>query len=168
MKFLNLDTLKIEEAKTGVRTWEYECTIDPNWTLKEFNAALLGCIKNKNSWASTKVNCFKFNISIVDDVESPLADEEVVDLATSAANLIDGAIFNSILIPNKGRNRERRLDVPEELKKNLYTSMGIVKNAINTLTIINKFNIEIVFNLYNTTTKSSEKVLEYTLVEQEA
>lgn len=167
MKFLNLESLKIEEVKTGVRTWEYDSEVDPNWTLKQFNGALLGSIKNKSAWAPTKVNCFKFNITIVDDVDAPLADEEIVDMATSAANLINGAIFNGILIPGKGRQRERRLDVPEELKHSLNASLGVIKDAINTLTTINKFNIEITFYLKNAVKNTSEKILEYTLVNQE-
>ena len=65
-------------------------------------------------------------------------DEEAFE---SAVKLILAAFFEINKI-EKGRPRERRLDVPENLKT-LNCNMSLLKNAINYQATVDKFQIEI-------------------------
>jgi hypothetical protein len=60
----------------------------------------------------------------------------------SAVNVILAAFFRNIRV-DKGRPRERRLDVPENLKGDVHCSLALLKNAINYRTLVDRFQLEI-------------------------
>ena len=66
--------------------------------------------------------------------------EEVFE---TAVNVLVAEFFKGIRI-NQGRQRERRLDVPDELKQNVHCNMSLLKNAINYNTLIDKFQLGII------------------------
>ena len=74
------------------------------------------------------------------DVMPEEFSEEVFE---TVVNVLVAEFFKGIRI-NQGRQRERRLDVPDELKQNVYCNMSLLKNAINYNTLIDKFQLEIV------------------------
>ena len=74
------------------------------------------------------------------DIMPEELSEEVFE---TVINILVAEFFKGIRI-NQGRQRERRLDVPDELKQNVYCNMSLLKNAINYNTLIDKFQLEIV------------------------
>ena len=74
------------------------------------------------------------------DIMPEELSEEVFE---TVINILVAEFFKGIRI-NQGRQRERRLDVPDELKQNVYCNMSLLKNAINYDTLIDKFQLEIV------------------------
>ena len=72
------------------------------------------------------------------DILGEISEEEF----ESAVNVILAAFFRNIKV-NKGRPRERRLDVPENLKGEVHCSLALLKNAINYRTLVDRFQLEI-------------------------
>lgn len=81
-----------------------------------------------------------YEITICGDGE---ANDEEIDGFLSATTIITRAFFSRILI-KEGRARERRLDVPENLKV-MNANMSIIKEAVNSKTLIDNFNLHIVY-----------------------
>ena len=74
------------------------------------------------------------------DVRPEELSEEAFE---TAVNVLVAEFFKGIRI-NQGRQRERRLDVPDELRQNVHCNMSLLKNAINYNTLIDKFQLEII------------------------
>lgn len=137
MQFVDLDKIKIRKAynfKTN------ELDIDLNDTVTIFD------IKERTRQS---FNYFiepsgienYYNISINRAV-SPSDDyEDIEGYFLTAVNIIS-AIFFDMMCTTKGRPRERRLDVPENLKV-LKTNMSLLKRAINAKTLVDCFNVTI-------------------------
>lgn len=53
------------------------------------------------------------------------------------------AAFFEMMVGKLGRPRERRLDVPENLKKEVNCNMSLLKRAINYKTVIDRFQLTI-------------------------
>ena len=94
-----------------------------------------------------------YEIIIQRDVE-----EDAEEFFLTAVNVIS-AIFFDVITTSKGRKRERRLDVPEQLKV-LKTNMSLLKRAINAQTQCDVFNLTI------TWPQKDGSVLTYGLVSQ--
>lgn len=63
----------------------------------------------------------------------------------TVVNIFSAIFFDSLCIP-KGRPRERRLDVPEELKKSAV-SLSLLKKAINYQTYYQRLNLSITWSI---------------------
>ena len=61
----------------------------------------------------------------------------------SAVNVILAAFFEMMISSKLGRARERRLDVPENLKKEVNCNMSLLKRAINYKTVVDRFQLTI-------------------------
>lgn len=74
------------------------------------------------------------------DLISEELPEEVFE---TVVNILVAAFFQGMRI-DEGRPRERRLDVPDNLKGCVHCSLGLLKNAINYRTLVDKFQLEII------------------------
>ena len=81
---------------------------------------------------------FRFTI-----IAHELTSENEIPFFETCVNLILSSFFNYNLRLQRGRNREHRLDVPENLVPYLHVSNRLIKSAINYETLFDCFNIEI-------------------------
>lgn len=81
---------------------------------------------------------FRFTI-----VAHELTSENEIPFFETCVNLILSSFFTFNLRAKYGRNREHRLDVPENLVPYLHVSNRLIKSAINYETLFDCFNIEI-------------------------
>ena len=139
MQYVNLNTLKIETTTPEDKIM-INAAIVPYDDLQSISCQWLNTIAAvKKAFEvidrPTRPHKFEFEVQ---------ADEELsVESFESAVKLILAAAFETILVDTKkGRPRERRLDVPENLKT-LNCNMSLLKNAINYQTLVDKFQIEI-------------------------
>lgn len=61
----------------------------------------------------------------------------------TAVNVILAVFFEIMTDTKLGRPRERRLDVPENLKKEVNCNMSLLKRAINYKTVVDRFQLTI-------------------------
>lgn len=139
MQYVNLNTLKIETTTPDDKIM-VNVAIVPYDDLQSISCQWLNTIAAvKKAFdpidRPTRPHKFEFEVQ---------ADGELsVESFESAVKLILAAAFEMVLVnTRKGRPRERRLDVPENLKS-LNCNMSLLKNAINYATVVDKFQIEI-------------------------
>lgn len=139
MQYVNLNTLSVEQTTqydkimVNVATVPYDDTvsISDQWLITKT------AVKNAFEVVDRPSRPYKFEFEV--QAKKELSVEEF----ESAVKLILAAAFEmSLLNPKKGRPRERRLDVPENLKI-LNCNMSLLKNAINYATVVDKIQIEI-------------------------
>lgn len=135
LKYLNLEILQAEEYKKGT-TIITQLKIEKDFSLKSLYDRAEKTIHNRFKDLSNKVYNFIFYINYFDDKNLDEADFE------TAVNVILTAFFKQITT-DKGRPRERRLDVPENLKIEVNCSLGLIKEAINHQTLTDRFQLEI-------------------------
>lgn len=140
MQYINLNTLKIE--KTTVEDKVEACLTkieyDDLKSVVEQFPAMGAAVKKVFDSVNRPSRPHKFEFEVVS--QEPL-DEGAFE---SAVKLITAAFFG-VIVGNKGRKRERRLDVPENLKT-LNCNMSLLKCAINYQTLVDKFQLEITHN----------------------
>ena len=81
-----------------------------------------------------------FHFTIIAD---ELISENEIPFFETCVNLILSSFFNFNLRAQYGRNREYRLDVPENLVPYLHVPNRLIKSAVNYETLFDCFNIEI-------------------------
>lgn len=144
MEYLDLNQLKI---KTSDMVYTPNCAItiidaDLDMPLSQFRAKLIDRLQplfeqmEEHQGLPTifdiKLNC--------EDI--PYDDMEfLTDDFTSFSQQITSVIFECLVDMNTPREREPRLDVPSDLKEQVYMALHWLKNAINYQTKIDKFNI---------------------------
>lgn len=132
MKFLNLKDLTIDEIEmldTKFNRAAINIENEKLFDLKSlFDKAAQKMLLNVKT---TDANIFEFVINKED-----AAAEDFI----TYANLILSSFFNEIL-KKYGRAREYRLDVPENIKRQVNCNMTLVKRAINHATYVDKFNV---------------------------
>lgn len=144
MKIVNLNSLKIEDEHdfkiTSLRVqlnpsdFESIKSID----LATIKAAIeMACMLEEDDTAKDDCVDIRFNF-YVDDVDVLTEDnfETLVHLVNS--NFLGKEFL--MLENEKGRKRERRLDVPISLL-GVHTSKRIVKNMVNEVTLVDRFNM---------------------------
>lgn len=132
MNILNLNDLTVEKARSLTEI-NYEIQID--WSLP--------LLQVRSLLQDTIVNCLKeipngavhYHFNIVN--ATPATDDDFI----SMVNTIEALFFMNITL-GTGRNRERRLDVPEGLHA-CHVPSGVLKRAINHRTKLDYFNISI-------------------------
>lgn len=135
MYFVNLHTLKIEKH-FNYKTKDIDLHLLPTDTI--FNIKEKSRNVLDNLFDETEIETF-FHIDLKC---GPINDPEEADaFFTTAVNVFSAVFFDCMCVP-KGRSRERRLDVPENLKQ-LATNMSLVKRAINMQTYYNSFHLQI-------------------------
>ena len=132
MNILNLKDFIIEKAN---RLTEVNYEIQADWSLPLLqsrvllNNALENCLKEIPSGAVQ----YNFHISS----SSPVSDDDFI----SIVNTLEALFFMNITL-GTGRDRERRLDVPEALLT-CHAPSGVLKRAVNHRTKLDFFNITV-------------------------
>ena len=139
MQYVNLNTLKIERTTPDDKVMHFLQVVDYDdlKSMVEQFPAMRAAVKNAFAGIDrpTRPHCFHFLL----ESKEPFTFETF----ESAVNLILTAFFEELTgRSGVGRPRERRLDVPEELKV-VNCSMSLMKRAVNYKTIIDKFQVQI-------------------------
>ena len=139
MQYVNLNTLKIENTTPDDKIMVNVAIVPYNDTETISNQWLNTRAAVKKAFdpidRPTRPHKFEFEVATEDELS--------LEAFESAVKLILAAAFEMVLVDTKkGRPRERRLDVPENLKT-LNCNMSLLKNAINYATLVDKFQIEI-------------------------
>lgn len=137
MLFISLDKLKLHKA---YNYHTYTIEIDDTNYLSGTIGQMKVAAENALSEAFEVLPAIDSVYEVVIVGEGDATGEEAEDFV-SAINIITRAFFSRIL-KNEGRARERRLDVPEKLKV-LKANMSIIKEAVNSKTLIDNFNLVI-------------------------
>ena len=142
MEYINLKNLKIETTtpddkimvNVAIVPYDDTDTISNQWL------NIRAAVKKAFDPIDRPTRPHKFEFEVVANEEWSLEAFE------SAVKLILTAAFEMLVVqPKKGRPRERRLDVPENLKI-VNCNMSLLKNAVNYATVVDKFQIEIYCN----------------------
>lgn len=144
MEYLDLN--KLEVKNTDDFTYVRECRLtlsdaDLDMPLSQFHAQLT---KEVQPLFEDLKDDIPTMFHVVLNCENiPYDDIEVLtDDFISFSQQITSIIFSHLIDePAQPREREFRLDVPANLKEQVYMSLHWLKNAINYQTKINKFNI---------------------------
>ena len=137
LNYLDLADLKTKSItdRSEIITKGIDITITENMSINEITLVSKEAVKilleNLNP---NEIYNFVFDI---------MPEELSEEVFETVINILVAEFFKGIRI-NQGRQRERRLDVPDELKQNVYCNMSLLKNAINYNTLIDKFQLEIV------------------------
>lgn len=139
LNYLDLTDLKTkaitDEKGNEIITKVTSITITENMSINEITLISKEAVKSiLEDLNPNKIYNFVFDI-----VPEELSEE----VFETVINILVAEFFKGIRI-SQGRQRERRLDVPNELKQNVYCNMSLLKNAINYNTLIDKFQLEIV------------------------
>lgn len=151
MKFLNLTNLTIDDkevsidAKLPCRRYIYEYLQDDVVSIDLSLKANSDIISN-NIRFDQKDNCdtayFSFNFYCEDE----MTEEEEEGFFETIVNLTLSNLFEKLTIKDKGRPRERRLGVPENIAASCNVMLALLKNAINYTTYYDIINIDISLN----------------------
>lgn len=157
MKLVNFNTLKIGklEGKPSVYTE------DLIWTQDSTISGFAAQVREKISQMITKPVVFEINECIVNfnaDIENQ-GEEELNDIMECITNVVLAVAFQHITLL-EDRDGERRLNIPEDWKDNVFAPVSVLKRAVNHLTIVNALNIIINF------TYQGINIGHYNLVEQ--
>ena len=139
LNYLDLTDLKTKsityEKGSEIITKGTSITITENMSINEITLISKEAVKSiLEDLNPNKIYNFVFDI---------MPEELSEEVFETVVNILVAEFFKGIRI-NQGRQRERRLDVPDELKQNVYCNMSLLKNAINYNTLIDKFQLEIV------------------------
>lgn len=149
MRFIDLKSLKVVRDYV-CKTQEVEIDLPnqreiPIKTIQELVYAALSDKYIKTELAveykiifTTPKDFFDFDEENIDDG---------YDIFTSMVNITLAIFFNNFIL-DEGRKRERRLDVPESLKKYARVNFSLLKKAINTKTYSDKFHLTIEWGRY--------------------
>ena len=134
LKELEVKTISIDEQ---IITKGMSVKIDDNMSISELSLISKEAAKILiEDLEADKIYNFGFDI---------LSDNGVLSEETfeTLVNLLLAAFFNEI-IGKDGRARERRLDVPDNLKETVHCSRSMLKSAINHRTLVDRFQLSIV------------------------
>lgn len=139
LNYLDLADLKIktiaDEKDSEIITKGTSITITENMSINEITLVSKEAVKSiLEDLDPNKIYNFIFDV-----IPEELSEEAF----ETAVNVLVAEFFKCIRI-NQGRQRERRLDVPDELKQNVHCNMSLLKNAINYNTLIDKFQLDII------------------------
>jgi hypothetical protein len=137
MEYINLKNLKIESTQPDdkIEACMTMVSYDDLKSMVEQFPAMEAAVKKVVDTIDRPSRPHRFEFEVI-STES--LDEDAFE---SAVKLITAAFFG-VIVGDKGRKRERRLDVPENLKT-LNCNMSLLKCAINYQTVVDKFQLEI-------------------------
>lgn len=157
MKILNLNTIKIEDDNDPkLLGLTCDLTAKDFETLKSLDLTTIKAaermtnVLNQTTIDKDKPYLICFNFEYEDDAKTCSPDDFVTLVNLLNSNFLGKNILQ--LNSEKGRARERRLDVPDNLL-GVHTTRRILKNLLNEQTLVDKFNVQIRFNdtsAYNT------------------
>lgn len=137
MLFVDLEKLKIVKDYRP-ETLETELNIG-NWSFKGMKAWLEDCFQN--FFNGRDLSQLSMNYVFTINAEPSEDEEENTDNFLTFVNLLLGVFFQYFCL-DAGRKREHRLDVPAKLY-GVNCSRVVLKKAVNSLTVRDRFNITI-------------------------
>lgn len=136
LKYLDLDKLKIEKISNTsdtIITKGVSGNISADVSLKDINSVAIELVDELLvNLDNSKI--YNFCIDLMDEL-----DEENFE---TVVNVVVAAFFRK-MTTNGSRARERRLDVPDNLKERVFCNMSLVKSAINAATLVDRFQLVI-------------------------
>ena len=137
MEYINLKNLKIESTQPDdkIEACMTMVSYDDLKSMVEQFPAMEAAVKKVVDTIDRPSRPHRFEFEVIS------AESLNEDAFESAVKLITAAFFG-VIVGDKGRKRERRLDVPENLKT-LNCNMSLLKCAINYQTVVDKFQLEI-------------------------
>lgn len=150
LRYLNLEKLEINEVSSNEEIISKGTCVMmiENEVVSKMNSLLKDAVKNLLADVNPD-KIYNFNITVLTPEYQGLSEEDF----ESAVNCALSAFFNEMVNGKLGREREYRLDIPENLKTEVNCSMGLVKRAINYKTKLDRFQLTI-----------SSRTLQYILV----
>lgn len=141
MRVINLEELKFKK----IYNWETR-EIKMPFTLEEFYNSNVSKAKEmiREVLANQKFDSMVNYQFVIDGFIED--DGEELDASIAADEMIANSFFEAITTEEL-RNREYRLDVPENLKK-ANMNLSYLKRAVNQKTIIDNFNLEVTCGVY--------------------
>ena len=131
MLFVNLDKLKIDK-EYNFQTFSIDIDWDTNVAAAKLKTQVQKACANLFITKPAIAANYVINVQT-----SNITEEDFIGIV----NLCTFAFFESFVLTG-GRPRERRLDVPEKLQC-AHISAGLLKRAVNTITVTDVFNLEI-------------------------
>ena len=137
LTYVDLKDLKVKTINSDeeIITKGTHIEISKDLSILELNSLIKYAAKNLVAdLDENKIYNFAF------DLLGEIEEEEF----ETAVNVILAAFFEMLVGKSGvGRPRERRLDVPENLKKEVNCNMSLLKKAINYKTVIDRFQLTI-------------------------
>lgn len=168
MKFINLVTMDFADRDDCYEV-SHKVHVNPSWSIVETREKIAQQVKEKwSKFDAAEPYHFNYSVFIKQDEDEPLSEEEFSQMAEYYINVIESELMTNLIKPEKaGRPRERRLDVPENLKRNIYVNnTALIKNMLNYQTYINIFTITMNFTLeYAGNIVDNDMKLAYVLTE---
>ena len=139
LKYLNLNNLKVESISTDeqIITKGVNVTITENSSIVALNS-IIGAAAQKLLYDLEEDKIYNFAFDILTEENTELSIEEF----ESAVHCVLSNFFNS-MVGKMGRPRERRLDVPEEIKQQVNCNMSLLKRAVNYKTLVDRFQLTV-------------------------
>ena len=135
LTYVDLKDLKVKTINSNgeIITKGTHINIPKDLSILELNSLIKHAAKNLVAdLDESKIYNFAF------DLLGEIEEEEF----ETAVNVILAAFFE-MMVGKLGRPRERRLDVPENLKKEINCNMSLLKRAINYKTVVDRFQLTI-------------------------
>lgn len=142
MKLVNFNTLKIHEAEVKPNIYAESLTWNKDCSIGGFAAQ----VRTKIAAILPKPVIFELDEGVFDfTAQIEVQDEgEINDVMECITNVVLTVVFQYITLLDS-RDRERRLNIPEDWKSDVFAPISLLKKAVNNLTIINALNIIIHF-----------------------
>lgn len=156
MRFLYLTDIKVKK-EFNYSTITLDLEISFNDGLKTMQEKAQKVLKPLFSRDVTALETLFYINLIVTDAPSDSGEKE--DFFLTFTNVFMAEFFNNICL-DAGRPRERRLDVPERLKAASNISCSLLKQAVNSKTVFDTFNVQIEWN-------DNGSILGYNLIDQD-
>ena len=141
LKYLDLVSLQIEKTNDNqeIITKGTYINIEENSSISSMASLIEAAVKKMvKDLDGDKV--YNFAIDVLTTEETELNEDDF----ESAVCCVLSSFFNCLIgKEGAGRQRERRLDVPENLKKDVNCNMSLLKRAINYKTQVDKFQLTI-------------------------
>lgn len=160
MRFLDLNKLKIV-TEHNFNTIEINIEANIDNSLKELDQIVKGVLDVLFSRTFAPMETlfrFKLHADVITENEETM-QQDIEGFFTVMVNLITAHLFKYLCI-DKSRPRERRLDVPQELKRKVRVDLGSLKKVINNATVLDRFNVEIQWSINN-------EIYGYDMIDQE-
>ena len=141
LKYVDLSDLTIKETNNNqeIITKGTYITIEENCSISSMALSIGDAVKKMvKDLDGDKV--YNFAVDILTTGQDELTEDDFESAVCCTLSMFFDALISKLGV---GRQRERRLDVPENLKKDVNCNMSLLKRAINYKTQVDKFQLTI-------------------------
>lgn len=142
MKLVNFNTLKIHEAEGQPNVYSESLIWNKDCSIGGFAAQ----VRTKIAAILPKPVIFELDEGVFDfTAQIEVQDEdEINDVMECITHVVLTVVFQYVTLLDS-RDREHRLNIPEDWKSDVFAPISLLKRAVNNLTILNALNIIIHF-----------------------